>query len=547
MKKTLALLILTLGACDLPAATHTRTILVFPFANQTGRSDLGWISESFSVTLSSRLVGPDRYVLSRRERLAAYDHSGLTEGVTLTLASLYKVAEMLGAEWAVLGSFDIQGSQLVARAQLLDVPRLKLWPPIEATGELQDLVELQSDLAWRLLARHDPEFVTGQADDFRKQFPEIHLDAFENYVRGILAVDSDSRVRFLTEADRRDPHDHGAALELGQFYFDQKDYEKAAGWLRKLEATDPNYLESVFLLGVSEYFLGHDSAAETDFAKISTQIPLNEVYNNLGVMQFRHERYAEALASFDRASNGDPTDTIFQFNRALSLWSLKQYEVAVQVLDDFLRMESDDAEAHAALAAVLGKLGDSAGRRQEVAWMAEHEGLSSMQAEDLVNGFSPQPRLKKNYDGRAFGLLALTVRNGLERKLALEPPAEHAQAHLLLGDKYLQQDRLPEAERELSEAVSLVPQSSEAHLLLAQAYEGLGKHGEAVAELKASLKLKDTANAHVWLGRVYLAMNRLLEARLEVQAALDREPGSADAERLMEKIRERSGVVKGTP
>jgi Flp pilus assembly protein TadD/TolB-like protein len=547
MKKILVLSILTLAYGDLRAASHTRTVLVFPFTNLSARSDLGWISESFAVGLSSRLAGPERYVLGRRERDAAYDQLGLPGGVPLTLASMYKVAEGLGAEWAVLGSFNMEGDRLIARAGLLDVPGMKLWSPIEVSGDLADLLDLQTDLAWRLLSTRDPDFTTGKEEDFRRQFPEIHLDAFENYVRGILATDASSRVRFLAEADRRDPKDHRAAFELGRFYFDGKDYSKAAGWLRKLEPAESNYLESVFLLGVSEYFLGNDSAAERDFAELSKQIPLSEVYNNLGVIQFHRGRPREALASFDRALTGDPANPVVQFNRAACLGSLERYEEAVKVLDEYLRVEGDDAEAHTLLAAVLGRLGDSVGKRQEIHWLVEHEGSSLEQAEVLANTFLPQPRLKKNYSGRAFGLLALTLRNQMEQTLSHEPPAQHAQAHRVRGRTFLADDRLPEAERELAEAVALEPQSSEGHLLLAQAYEAEGKHREAAAELEASLKLKDTAAAHLWLGRIYLAANRLEAARIEGQAALEREPGSADCGRLMEQIRERAGASKGQP
>jgi len=547
MKKILVLSILTLVHGDLRAASHTRTVLVFPFTNLSARSDLGWISESFAVGLSLRLAGPDRYVLGRRERDAAYDQLGLPEGVPLTLASMYKVAEGLGAEWAVLGSFKMEGDRLIARAGLLDVPGLKLWSAIEVTGELADLLDLQTDLAWRLLSTRDPDFTTGKEEDFRRQFPEIYLDAFENYVRGILATDASSRVRYLTEADRRDPQDHRAAFELGRFYFDEKDYSKAAGWLHKVEPAEANYLESVFLLGVSEYFLGNDSAAERHFAELSKQIPLNEVYNNLGVIEFHRGRPAEALASFDRALAGDPADPVVQFNRAACLGSLERYEEAVKVLDEYLRVEGEDAEAHTLLAAVLGRLGDSVGKRQEIHWLVEHEESSSEQAEVLANTFLPQPRLKKNYGGRAFGLLALTLRNQLELTLAHELPAQHAQAHRVRGRTFLADDRLPEAERELAEAVALEPQSSEGHLLLAQAYEGEGRHREAAAELEASLKLNDTAAAHLWLARIYLATNRLEEARIQGQAALEREPASADVGRLMEQIRERAGASKGPP
>ena len=231
MKRILSTLLLMLAACELPAAPPPRTLLVFPFENRSSRPDLNWISESFSETLSTRLGGPDRFVLSRRERNAAFEQLGIPAGTPITLASVYKVAETLGVDWAVVGNFAVEGNRLTARAQLLDVHRLKLANALETTGELADLAELQTRLAWRLLATQDPEFTVGREEDFARQFPVIRLDAYENFIRGILATDKESRVRFLGEANRLDPSDHRAALELGRFYFAEKDYENSARWL----------------------------------------------------------------------------------------------------------------------------------------------------------------------------------------------------------------------------------------------------------------------------------------------------------------------------
>ena len=292
-------------------ALPTRTILVFPFENESARQDLGWISEASAEIISTRLAGPDRYVLGREERNEAYEQLGMPPGTPLTLASEYKVAQTLGVGWAVVGSFTVEGDRLTARARLLNVQDLKLSPPYEGSGELADLVDLQTRLAWRLLATHDAGFTAGSEEDFSGRFPELRLDAFENYIRGILATDEQSRVRFLREADRLNPRDHQAAFELGRYYFGEKDYPNSVKWLRKLDHKDPNYPESLFLVGVDEFFLGHEEDAQKAFSTLSQQMPLDEVWNNLGVILSRRRRYTEALASFQRAYEGDPADGDF--------------------------------------------------------------------------------------------------------------------------------------------------------------------------------------------------------------------------------------------
>jgi len=544
MRRACGLLLTLLVAVKLQGSPEGRTILVFPFENRSTRSDLNWISESFAEILSSRLAGPDNYVLDREERNTACVQLSIPPEIPLTLASAYKVTQVLGADWAVVGSYSVTTSRLTARAQLLDVRQLKLAPALEVTGELAELDDLQTRLAWRLLATHDPGFTVGKEEDFRRRFPEIRLDAFENYIRGVLATDDESRVRFFLESDRLNPADHRAAFAFGRLYYDQKDYGNSAKWLRKLEATDANYLESLFLLAVDEFFLGHQQAAKQAFETLAKELPLNEVSNNLGVLKARRGRYAEALPSFERAFQGDPTDPDFAFNLGVCLWYLNRFAESAQYLREALRANNEDAEAHTLLAMVLGKLGDSPGQRAELQWLAEH---GNDLGADLAGDILPQARLKKNYDGRALRLLSLTLHNALEERLANLPADQHSDVHLGRGKKFFAEGRFPEAEHELAEAVSLVPGDSEARLALAQVLEAEGKHGEAAAELEKSLQLKNSFAAHLSLARVYLSLNQPDLAREQGQAALQLDPGNQEAEQLIDRIRAATADSRKTP
>jgi len=396
MKKILALFLL-LGAGNLRAAGTARTVLVFPFENQSARPDLQWISESFADVVSSRLSGPDRYVVGRRERNSAFEQMEIPLGASLTLASKFKLAESLGADWAVVGIFDLDGDRLIAHAQLLDIDRLKLFPPLETSGALTDLVDLQTRLAWRLLATYDSDFTVGTEEDFRRRFPEVRLDAFENYIRGILTGDPEAKVRFLREADRLNPADRRAALELGRYYCDEKDYVNSARWVRKLDVRDPDYNEALFLLGVDEFFMGRNAAAGKAFAELAERLPLNEARNNLGLLRARRGRFSDALDDFKAAYQGDPSDPDYCFNLAACLWSLNRFEEASRYLQEAIRLAPDDPEVHSLLAMVSGKLGRRDVEQRELRWLQEQEVSPTDQEGD---GPRPILRLKSTYDPR---------------------------------------------------------------------------------------------------------------------------------------------------
>ena len=396
MKRILALFLL-LGAGNLRAAGTAHTVLVFPFENQSARPDLQWISESFADVVSSRLSGPDRYVVDRRERNSAFEQLGMPPGNPLTLASKPKLAESVGADWAVVGGFDVDNDRLIARAQLLDVGRLKLFSPLETSGTLTDLVDLQTRLAWRLLATYDANFTVGTEEDFRHRFPEVRLDAFENYIRGILSNDPEAKERFLREADRLNPTDRRAALELGRYYFDEKDYVNSARWVRKLDVRDPDYSEALFLLGVDEFFMGRNAAAEKAFADLAARLPLNGVRNNLGVLRALRSRFSDALDDFKAAYQGDPSDPDYCFNLAACLWSLNHFEDAARYLEEAVRLAPDDPEVHSLLAAVSGKLGRREVEQRELRWLEVQEVAP---AGPEAEARKPILRLKNTYDPR---------------------------------------------------------------------------------------------------------------------------------------------------
>jgi Flp pilus assembly protein TadD len=544
--RRIAGLILLLLACpwQLHGSREVRSLLVFPFENQSPRADLNWISESFAQVLSSRLPQPDNYVLQRDERNAAYTQLDMPIDAPLTLASEFKVAQTLGVDWAILGDFEVTDNNLVAHARLFDVKQLKLSQPLEVSGALTELVDLQTRLAWRLLAMHDTSFTVANEEEFRGHFRDIRLDAFENYIRGLVAADDASRLHFFNEAARLDPSDHQAAFALGRFYFGQKDYANSAKWLAKIEESDPNYDESLFLRAVDEFFLGHEQVAEKEFQTLDNVLPLDEVANNLGVLEARRGRYAEALEHFDRAYVSDPLDPDFCFNRGVALWYQKRYADAAEALQAAVHANPDDSEAHTLLAVAFDKLGDAAAKRGELDWLAEHEvGAAADQPGDVL----PLPRLKKQYDGRAFRLLELTLHNALEERLASASPQQHVDAHLAQGKKFLAENRYGEAEGELREVVSLSPGDPQGHILLAQALEAQGKHQGAAAELQTALKFKDTAEAHLSLAHVYLSLNQPALARLQGQAALSLDPGNQQAEQFLKQIPAEPPALGKTP
>lgn len=123
MKTQLAALLIALLGSGLQAlsASAPRLILVFPLENLSSRPNVGWLSEGIADLIGERLKSPSNYVLSRPERNRAFEQLGFPPDTPLTLASEYKIAETMGVQEAIIGSFKITGQILTTRAQVLNV------------------------------------------------------------------------------------------------------------------------------------------------------------------------------------------------------------------------------------------------------------------------------------------------------------------------------------------------------------------------------------------------------------------------------------------
>lgn len=394
-----------------------RLYLVFPPENLSSRPDVGWLSEGIAEILSSRLDSSASYALGREERNAAYIQMGFPAGAPLTLASDYVIAETLGVRDAVTGTFSVSGDKLTTRIRVLDLQHLKLSPWFEVSGDLNNLVAIETELAWKVLSFSNPHFVVGDEQAFAREFAPIRLDAFENYIRGVLSTDVATRINFLKRASILDPSEHRADFQLGKEYFDKKDYEQSAHWLAKLKPGDDFFSQSRFLLGVDDFFLGNNNDAYSEFDSLAKDVPLDQVLNNLGVIEAREGHYTQAALDFERAHNGNPTDADYDFNLAVSLWYERKYDQVVPLVEAVLKQQSDDADAHSLLAAVLGEVGDAAGRKRQMAWLS---GQGDAPRADATADFVSMTRIKKTYDGRAFRLLSLEIQGAREARISNE-------------------------------------------------------------------------------------------------------------------------------
>ena len=177
------------------AADRGRILLVLPFDNRTGQPSLEWIREAAPELISSRFRSVGFEPMSRADRRYALDHLGLPQGFHPSRASSLKLAQTLDADSIVVGSYITDGTGIVAEARLVDVPHLRMSQAVTARGEMRNLIDVFDSLAWKLTRQLDPRTSVAE-ETFIAAGKGMHLDAFEQYVRGITESDQAERRRF---------------------------------------------------------------------------------------------------------------------------------------------------------------------------------------------------------------------------------------------------------------------------------------------------------------------------------------------------------------
>lgn len=502
-------------------ATLTRTVLILPFENRSQAPGLEWIAESFPELVGESLSSPEIYVVPREDRNYAFDRAGISENLHLSRITLYQIAEQMDADYVVLGSYNYDGETFTATAQLLDMKKLHLSPELREQAPLVNMVELQRALAWDLLKELSPQELRPRAA-FIASFPPIRLDAFENYVRGVVATERTYKVRRFREAVRLNPSFTEAMFQLGKTYFDNREYESAASWFARIPRQDALARQASFLLGLSAYFTGEYARAEQAFNFLVEIFPLTEVYNNLAIVAGRRNRRTE-IEYLQKALDVDPNDPDYHFNLAVAYARIGDHANAGRQLRETLRLRPGDAEAKTFL--------DSFSAPDSLRVSAPNGGGSLPRL--------PLERMKRNYDETSYRQLALEIQRTAEMRLAKMDPQTHAKYHVDRGREMLDRGFAAEAEVSFREAVGLDPANSAAHLGLATALLDKGDTAGAEREAQAALQLQSSAGAHLLLARAYLQQNKLDAASDQISRALALDANNATGLQLKRDLEQK--------
>jgi tetratricopeptide (TPR) repeat protein len=281
----------------------------------------------------------------------------------------------------------------------------------------------------------------------------------------------DEALKLLQGLEVRNPGLPGLAARLGKIYYQKRDYERAAEYLSKAIAEDPNDAELVQLLGLSDYLMGHIADAIPPLEKVQTSLP-----------------------------HPDPTGTYI-----LGLCYLQL---------------TDMDKARAALAKAFLVAPESAAAHLVLAKMMMRNDLAEWAVGELQKALQLDPRLPMaHFILGEFYLFKSNAQGSIEefrKELALDPLAWYAYEGL--GDAYIRIENWDEAEHTLKQAIWINPDFSGPYILLGKVELRKGMPDLAAGFLEKALKMDpNNYSAHYMLGTAYKQLGREADAKREIE------------------------------
>jgi tetratricopeptide (TPR) repeat protein/TolB-like protein len=518
-------LLLTLGLSLAAGRAEPPGILVVPFETPGRDGRTYWLGAGTAIAMTDELNARGLAAITGAARDRAYEQLHLPTQAALSRATVIKVGELVGAAVVIVGDVRVEGDTLTVRAQPIRVDVGRTETEVVEHGNLADFFAVVEKVARRV--------VPGGASAAPPTAPP--LQAFEPYVKGLLAQQPVTQAEFLEAALQADPDYHRARLALWEVRTGQGDHAGALAAAKAVPPEAPESRRARFFAAASLINLKQYDEAFTRLNQLQDASPVPSVMNNLGIVQLHRTPTPETgkpVYYFTRAAEQDPDNSDILFNLGYAYALDHDPQGAIYWLREALRRDATDADAHFVLAAALDAAGNSAeaAREREIAaQLSSRYADAGVRKEPLPRGLE---RLSPDLDaaGRLSGV-GQTVAATAQRD-----QQDVANFHLERARRLFQAEQDREAMAELRRAVFLSPYQAEAHLLMGRIDLRAGRPDEAIDALKISIWSKDSVEARLALAEAYLSLKDATNARAQAQQALSMDPASDQAKALLQKI-----------
>jgi tetratricopeptide (TPR) repeat protein/TolB-like protein len=532
--------VLSPGLARAQLADGTR-VLVMPFVVDVAPDAPGgagaslWLGEAAALLLADDLSAFGVRALTRGERVEAFDRLQLPMAASLTRATMIRVGELIGATEVVHGEVRL-GQRLQVHARVIQIGPGRGAPGADGEGDLADMFQVFDRLAEQLVGP------TVRAGGSPQRDPDLPLEVFEAYVKGLVAASPAVQRRFLESALTRAPHDARVLIALWEVYTNAGEHEKALGAASAVPADSPRSRRARFAAARSLIELRRFDGAFSAIGNLDAERPDAALANAQGVIQFRRAADGAPPAAsvlFRRAVDAEPGNPDFLFNLGYAHARAGEADAALTWLREAVRHDATDGDAHLVMSTVLSLAGRPAEAQREF-------DLARLLGTSLDTQLGSLPSVVPAGLERLVGQLAPRTGSRQVSATATERDQQAAATyHYQQGRRLFDAGRDREALDELKRAVYVVPYDDQSHLLIGRIYHRTGRLAEAINEFKVALWCRETSAGQAALGQALLDSGERDAARRAASRALALDPSSVEARALLARIG--GGVPLRTP
>jgi tetratricopeptide (TPR) repeat protein len=345
------------------APAEPRRVLVMPFDNSPRDARTVWLGEASAVLLIDDLNALGASAVAREERIEAFERLQVPRTATLTDATVIRIGQLIGAARIVVGSLQLQGETLTVHARSIVLETGRVDVDVTERGPMPELFATYQRVARRLApqAAATPPVIIGKQPQPSLPAFEQYIKGLVaetpatsiNYLNAALAIQPTfDRARLALWSVETDQGEHERALDA------VKPVPAASVWYHRARfcaglsqlALDRN--DDAFAT-----FKALNDAATS--APVLNNLGVVQLRRGASIQSGQPTYY------FNRASEVDPTDEDYFFNLGYASWIQRDTQAVIYWLREAVRRNPADGEAHFVLGAALSAAGHAAEAARE--------------------------------------------------------------------------------------------------------------------------------------------------------------------------------------
>jgi len=348
----------------LPHRDPLNSLVILPFANETGNQNAEYLSDGITEDIINRLSRlPELRVVPRS---TAFRYKGST-------VDAQDIGDQLNVRAVLTGRVSQRGDMLTIGAELVDVTsRSQIWGQVY-TRKMSDLLTTQDEISANVFEQLRVRLTKTEMGKLNRRYTE-NVEAYHLYLEGRYYWNKRSKESVLRSVDdfrealKIDPNYAlayaGLAdsyLILAEFtYLPPKDsYPLAREWAKKAVEIDDSLAEAhSSLASIFENYDWDWKAADAEYRR---SIELNPNYSTARTWYaqalVRRGETDEALRQIDLARNIDPLSLSLETIAGRILYFGKRYPEALTRLHKAVDLDPSFSAAHLALGQTYEQMG----------------------------------------------------------------------------------------------------------------------------------------------------------------------------------------------